>query len=196
MGHMRYLVFYLLCGLLASLAHVFTTVTMFGVDSPEAQIPSLGASGAISGVLGAYLLLFPHKRVTVMGGWGQGITGDDYLLIGLGVGYLPANGLEAGLDFEGWFIGEPTVYKLSPNVRYTLWQVPRLKPFAGAFYRWNFIDNYEDQNSYGARLGAFYRGTRGSMLGLAGVWEHYLDCNDNLFDCTTFYPEFTFAMYF
>lgn len=62
MGHRRYLLFYLLCGLLASLAHVFASV-LIGSDL---QIPSLGASGAIAGVLGGYLLLFPHRRVTVI----------------------------------------------------------------------------------------------------------------------------------
>jgi membrane associated rhomboid family serine protease len=61
LGHWRYVAFYLLCGLLASLAHVF--VSAWG-DS--AQIPSLGASGAISGVMGAYLVLHPRRRVTVL----------------------------------------------------------------------------------------------------------------------------------
>jgi membrane associated rhomboid family serine protease len=55
MGHGRFLVFYLLCGILATVAHI-----MF---SPESRVPSLGASGAIAGVLGAYLLLFPRARV-------------------------------------------------------------------------------------------------------------------------------------
>ena len=62
MGHAKYLVFYLLCGVLASLAHVFSTV-MFGQNQ---IVPSLGASGAISGVLGGYVLLFPHRRVRVI----------------------------------------------------------------------------------------------------------------------------------
>ena len=62
MGHRRYLLFYLLCGLLASLAHVFTSVLL----GANLQIPSLGASGAIAGVLGGYLLLFPRRRVTVI----------------------------------------------------------------------------------------------------------------------------------
>ena len=62
MGHLRYLLFYLLCGLLASLAHVFATVLI----GDNLQIPSLGASGAIAGVLGGYLLLFPRNRVTVI----------------------------------------------------------------------------------------------------------------------------------
>lgn len=61
LGRVRYLIFYLLCGILASLAHVF--VSAWGAS---AQIPSLGASGAISGVMGAYLLLHTYRRVTVL----------------------------------------------------------------------------------------------------------------------------------
>lgn len=65
LGHVRYLVFYLICGLLASLAHVFATAALSG-DSQSMMIPSLGASGAISGVLGGYILLHPSRRVTVI----------------------------------------------------------------------------------------------------------------------------------
>jgi len=65
MGHLRYLVFYLLTGVLASLAHVLSTV-MFAVDQSSLLVPSLGASGAISGVLGAYIVLHPKRRVTVI----------------------------------------------------------------------------------------------------------------------------------
>jgi membrane associated rhomboid family serine protease len=61
LGHARYLGFYLLTGILASLAHVLTNRT-----GPGALMPSLGASGAISGVLGAYLVLHPRRRVTVL----------------------------------------------------------------------------------------------------------------------------------
>jgi membrane associated rhomboid family serine protease len=58
MGPLRYLVFYLLCGVAASAAHI-----AFNLQS---AIPSVGASGAISGVLGGYLVLFPHNRVRVL----------------------------------------------------------------------------------------------------------------------------------
>jgi membrane associated rhomboid family serine protease len=62
MGRARYLIFYLVTGLAASLAHVISTFS-FG-DNP--YIPSLGASGAISGVLGGYLVLFPKRQVRVI----------------------------------------------------------------------------------------------------------------------------------
>ncbi len=65
MGHLRYLVFYLVCGLLASLAHVLTTA-MLATDAASLLIPSLGASGAISGVLGGYIVLYPRRRVTAI----------------------------------------------------------------------------------------------------------------------------------
>jgi membrane associated rhomboid family serine protease len=55
MGHGRYLVFYLLCGAFAALAQTYI--------HPDSAVPMIGASGAISGVLGAYLVLFPHSRV-------------------------------------------------------------------------------------------------------------------------------------
>jgi len=55
MGHGRYLLFYLVGGLVASLAHIFT--------NPTSQIPTVGASGAIAAVLGAYLVLYPNSRV-------------------------------------------------------------------------------------------------------------------------------------
>ena len=58
MGHRRYGVFYLLSGVLGGLAQLLA--------QPHSQVPSLGASGAIAGVLGAYFLLYPKARVTML----------------------------------------------------------------------------------------------------------------------------------
>ena len=58
LGHGKFIFFYLVCGLAASAAHV--------IFSANSMIPSLGASGAIAGVLGAYLILFPRKNVRVL----------------------------------------------------------------------------------------------------------------------------------
>jgi membrane associated rhomboid family serine protease len=62
LGHRRYIIFYVAAGLLASLAHVAASV-LFG---DNLQIPSLGASGAIAGVLGGYLVLFPRRKIMVL----------------------------------------------------------------------------------------------------------------------------------
>jgi rhomboid family protein len=58
MGHFRYLVFYLLTGVLAAAAHIFS--------DPGSAIPTVGASGAISGVMGAYMVLYPKVRVQTL----------------------------------------------------------------------------------------------------------------------------------
>jgi membrane associated rhomboid family serine protease len=62
LGHGRFLVFYLICGILAGLAHVLTTAAL----KSGVLLPSLGASGAISGVLAGYVVLFPRQRVRVL----------------------------------------------------------------------------------------------------------------------------------
>jgi membrane associated rhomboid family serine protease len=62
LGHVRYLAFYLVCGILAGLAHVMATFASGG----DPYIPSLGASGAISGVMGAYLLLYPTRPIMAL----------------------------------------------------------------------------------------------------------------------------------
>lgn len=58
MGSVRFVIFYLLCGVAASLMHIYM--------HPHSTVPTIGASGAISGVLGAYYALFPFARIVVM----------------------------------------------------------------------------------------------------------------------------------
>jgi membrane associated rhomboid family serine protease len=57
-GHGRYLIFYLISGIAASLLHIFSF--------PDSTIPTIGASGAIAGVLGAYLILYPRARILTL----------------------------------------------------------------------------------------------------------------------------------
>jgi membrane associated rhomboid family serine protease len=80
MGHGRFIAFYLLCGLAAAMAQA--------LPNPESTVPMIGASGAISGILGAYLLLYPHARVLVV--------------IPLGF-YLTTLRLPAGVVLALWF---------------------------------------------------------------------------------------------
>jgi membrane associated rhomboid family serine protease len=58
MGHVKFVVFYALCGILAALSHAL-------IDQGS-TVPMVGASGAISGILGAYILLYPHARVLIL----------------------------------------------------------------------------------------------------------------------------------
>jgi membrane associated rhomboid family serine protease len=64
-GHAAYALFYLFCGFIGSMAQLFA--------SPTSEIPSLGASGAIAGVMGAYLLRYPNARIQVVWAWFGGV---------------------------------------------------------------------------------------------------------------------------
>jgi len=61
LGHLRFLLFYFVCGLVADLAHILSITSTAGL-----LIPTLGASGAISGVMGAYILLYPRARIETL----------------------------------------------------------------------------------------------------------------------------------
>jgi membrane associated rhomboid family serine protease len=73
-GHLKFIIFYLLCGLAATFAQM--------AFSMSSNVPNLGASGAIAGVLGAYILLFPQGRVRVLQGQ-QVIQVPALIVIGL-----------------------------------------------------------------------------------------------------------------
>jgi len=60
-GHGRFIVFYLLCGIVAALGQVMA--------DPSSTLPTIGASGAIAGVMGAYIVLYPHSRVLTLIPW-------------------------------------------------------------------------------------------------------------------------------
>lgn len=61
MGHFRYIIFYLICGIVADSAHILSITT-----PSDLSIPTLGASGAISGVLGAYIVMYPKAKILTL----------------------------------------------------------------------------------------------------------------------------------
>ena len=73
-GHLKFLIFYLICGLVATFAQL-----LFNIGS---DVPNLGASGAIAGVLGAYIILFPQGRIRVLFGT-QIVQMSALIVIGL-----------------------------------------------------------------------------------------------------------------
>ena len=105
-GHLRFVIFYLVCGIAAGLAHI--------VANSGSAVPTVGASGAISGVMGGYLVLFPRNRVYVMT-YGGVVAVPAMLMLGLwillqfvnGVGTIantPETGGVAYLAHIGGFI--------------------------------------------------------------------------------------------
>jgi membrane associated rhomboid family serine protease len=97
-GHVKYLVFYLICGIAADVAQI--------VVGPGSNIPNLGASGAIAGVLAAYLVLFPRGRIRVLMWYGV-IPMPALVVIGLwivlqfisGIGSITSSGETGGVAY-------------------------------------------------------------------------------------------------
>jgi membrane associated rhomboid family serine protease len=81
MGHLRFIAFYLICGVIASWSHI--------ASNPGSVLPSIGASGAIGGVMGAYIMLYPHAKVLTF----------IFLFIFIRLLYLPA-----GIILGYWFL--------------------------------------------------------------------------------------------
>ena len=78
LGHIRFAVFYIICGIAAALAQV--------VMDPNSTVPMLGASGSISGVLGGYLVLFPQRQVRAIV-FNFLTTVPAFIALGIWIGY-------------------------------------------------------------------------------------------------------------
>ena len=121
LGHGRYLLFYLLSGVAAALAQ-----TAVG---PSSMVPMVGASGAVSGVLGAYLLLFPHAHVTtliILGFFFRLVQIPAMVVLGFWIVLQLLNGLgsfgsSGGVAFfahiGGFLFGMGLLYVLKPRAR-------------------------------------------------------------------------------
>lgn len=125
---------------------------------------------------------------------------DNYVILGLGVGYYVARGLEIGIDLQHWFSGEPSITKVSPQIRYVFTQPKIVKPYVGAFYRRTYYGSYkgidlDDQDSYGYRVGAYFSTDNRVYIGGGVVYEEYKDCISST-DCSTTYPEILFTVSF
>jgi membrane associated rhomboid family serine protease len=98
LGPVLYTLFYLVCGVVAGLTQTFVLARMFGAEN----VPGIGASGAIAGVLGAYIVLYPTRRIIVLAPVGRAVASAVPAFVLLGVWFL-----------EQFFSG---VASLSPEV--------------------------------------------------------------------------------
>lgn len=102
LGHKRYFLFYILTGIIASLSHVFSTI----MSTQNSLVPSLGASGAISGVLGAYIMLYPTRKIKMFVFRGI-VEVPSYIALGVwillqvvsGLGLLGGDGSGGGVAY-------------------------------------------------------------------------------------------------
>jgi len=132
-------------------------------------------------------------KLSILVGIGYSSTGDNYLILGAGPGYYLIDGLVLDFVAEAWFIGDPTLGKLTPGLTYVLHFVPVLKPYVGGFYRYTMIeDPFSNVSSLGVRFGAYYVSSARVVIGLGAVYEHYLDSTWDPY----WYPELSIGIVF
>jgi membrane associated rhomboid family serine protease len=125
LGHFRFIIFYLLSGLAAALAQT--------AIAPSSMIPMIGASGAVAGVLGAYLILFPHARiltlliigffvrlvyipaVIVLGFWAVVQFFSGFMTLGVATGGAPGGGVAFWAHVGGFVAGIVLLFVLRPR---------------------------------------------------------------------------------
>jgi hypothetical protein len=164
-------------------ATAIVAITVFAQTSP---------AGAVE-VAGVFSKGSTHLSIT----GGNGYAFDEtYLVLGLGVSYYLFDGFNIGLNVESWSGASPSMYTVTPSVQYVFYQIPRLKPYVGAFFRRSYIDGLPDIDSTGGRAGVYIATGRSAYIGVGAVYESYIDCNKAIYiSCSDTYPEvsFTFA---
>jgi hypothetical protein len=125
---------------------------------------------------------------------------DDYIVLGISAGYYLTEGLELGVDLQRWFSGDPTITKVSPQIRYVFTQPKVIKPYVGAFYRRTYYGDFngielDDQDSFGYRAGAYFSTNNRVYIGAGVVYEEFTDCS-RFTECSITSPELLFTVSF
>ena len=109
MGHLRFLAFFLICGIAASLVHAVASFSMVGVSMPESfilpapQRPLIGASGGVSGIVAAYVILYPRVRIWALFLGGIPLRLPAYWAIGFWFGVQFVSAFFGSDEGVGWF---------------------------------------------------------------------------------------------
>ena len=148
----------------------------------------IGAPTAIAGPFSQ-----GSQSISIVAGAGSAF-GDDYIILGGGYGYYVLDGLELGVDAQFWLNGDPSITKVSPQIKYVFTQPRTVKPYIGAFYRRTYTDGLDDLDSVGYRAGLNFMGQGNFYFGAGFVYESYRDCTETIFtDCDDTYPEILFS---
>lgn len=135
-------------------------------------------------------------RMSIMIGSGRAFQ-QDYTILGAGLGYYVADGIEAGVDVESWQGNDPRITRLSPQVLYVHPMAGNAKPYAGVFYRRASISQYRDLNDAGGRAGLLFLYGSKAYLGVGLAYESHLNCDRTVYDsCADTYMELRLAIMF
>lgn len=109
MGHLRFLAFFLICGIAASFVHAVASFSMVGVSMPESfiltapQRPLIGASGSVSGIVAAYVILYPRVRIWALFLGGIPLRLPAYWAIGFWFAVQFISAVFGSDEGVGWF---------------------------------------------------------------------------------------------
>ncbi len=181
------------CSKIKILAGLWLVLTTAATTINTVNATSIG-SGGISTAFSK-----DSTTVGVIVGSGSAFN-DDYIILGASVGYYVLSGLEIGIDVQHWFFGEPSITKVSPQIRYVFTQVDKIKPYLGVFYRRTYFGDFkgvelDEQDSFGYRAGAYFSTNNRVFIGGGIVYEAYKDCSVFV-ECSTTYPEILFSVSF
>ena len=148
-----------------------------------------------AGVAGAFAKGKTH--FAIFGGNASAFN-DNYVVLGASIRYYFFDGLNLGIAAETWTGGNPDITKVTPSIQYVFFQPSVVKPYIGAFYRRNYIENREDLESTGARAGVYIASGANAFIGIGAVYESYLSCDEAIYiSCEDdVYPEFSFSFVF
>ena len=128
-------------------------------------------------------------RLSVLGSSGRSLD-QNYLILGVGAGYFVAKGLELGLNVDTWLGNDPSIYEVTPVIRYVLDLKKPLYPYVGAFYTRSIYEDLEDLDAAGFRAGVFSSIGPRTLIGLGMVYDRLLDCDEDIYEsCTEVYSE-------
>jgi hypothetical protein len=166
------------------------------------------AAGLVAG-LGLLAAAAPAQAADGAGMFGRGglqigvVAGGatafntNYTIIGAGVNYYVVDGLGLGLAYESWSGTGPHISKLTPSVQYVFYQLGRVKPYVGAFYRRITVSGQPDYDSAGGRLGVYVALSPHAALGAGYARETALNCQRSIYSsCSTTYAEISLVVGF
>jgi hypothetical protein len=115
---------------------------------------------------------------------------QTYTVLAGRVGYYFADDFEGSLGLEAWRGKDPSLYKVVPELRYTVPMNPRARPYGALFVSRTFYDGLPDKNTFGGRLGFAFTLNRGASLGVGIVHERIEGCDAGTYrQCRQTWPE-------